>query len=315
MPMFSRTPFGVDPFSGGSLSSSYECCCDVACCGCSVNSPRRHWRFTASGITNNVCSSCSEFNGTFDLKWYNEGPPCLWLAWKSGPPTCADQAFPPDDLCENNYYWRLQYDNAGSLGDGFYLIPNTSFPFPSAPVYFLAVSSWNCGGSNVMTRDGPTGSGTSCATWPATLTLSPSSEIIPECECYPPYDAIASEWEVVVSGVTNGGCSDCSVINSTHILRPAGGTENFCSWNNTSLTICSGGGVVIGMGFRNWGIIELFFNYSPAGSTRTYGIALADFNPVGSNTLVLIAYTACVGGLALTECATWPATVTLRPRT
>lgn len=304
--MFSRAPYSNDPFSGANGGTAYGCCCDGICCGCSVNSPRRQWNFTASGITNNSCAACSEFNGTFNLKWSPNT--CSWLAWKSGPTTCADEAPPTEDLCENNYYWKLVYNASGGAGDGFYLTPNTGGA--SIPTYFLAIGSWNCAGSNVMVYDGT--AGTRCATWPATITLSPSTEVIPECECYPSFDAIASEWEVVVAGITTADCADCTNINGTHILSPVGG--DFCLWEKTTVTICLTFRMFMVLRIVGNGTIRVEFTDTVPlfAGQRYYARALADFNPVGSNIFTYLP--SLCGGTVLTPCGGWPATITVRPR-
>ena len=286
------------------------CCCQsgTPCCNCvAAANLARDWQFTIAGLTNAACGFCSQYNGTFTLKWVRN---CTWVDWRMANPACGafDEFGVP---CAPHNTWKLDRVG-GDLGD-YRLIKNFS-PF-GVYQYFRAAVDWNCNGPNVMTFSGTPG--TDCGNYPPQVTLTRPAPVIPVCECSPPYDAIAARWRVTFAGVMGLLC-DCTPINAEHLLeRNAAGCEGFCCWGKTILQP----GCVIGNtelrlrvtdGLRADSIVYLLIAGRAGLDTRTnYWMPQASFNPVGAN--ILSRFTACAAFQDEALCQDWPATVTILP--
>lgn len=310
--MFSRLPFGVDPYSGASGASGANCCnClpGTTCCACLTRSTlRQSWTMTISGITNGTCSSCSQYNGTFILYWNYD---CHWTDWRATPATCVGTT--GIVACDPHNTWTLR------LETGTFKLRSTAEAgggLLSVSIYELAEASWNCSGSNVMTRTANVTSSCATGSFPATVTLTPSASVMTLCDCEPAYDAIAARWKVTITGVTALLCN-CDTINAEHTLtRDSSACETFdyyCCW-----------GVVIVQPTCTWnttlrlmfddanGIVYLFISGRAGLDTRTnYWMPKASFNPVGAN--VLSKFSACSAFVDEALCQDWPATITIQP--
>lgn len=125
-------------------------CCPVPCGDC--DEMPRSFSVAFAGMTDNSCTDCDEFNGTYFLNYVEDSSPdCVWTG-------AAAQ------LCGNDITLRLTY-TAGILtlvldnGTGTEATFNTG----GDPI--------NCLGPNVL--DQTDGSG-SCNDWPASVTLTPA---------------------------------------------------------------------------------------------------------------------------------------------
>lgn len=302
-----------------------DCCCGagggggaVCCVVCRLFSTlAREYTLTVAGITDGTfCENCEEFNGTFTMHWRNAGifettigENCSWNDYYPDGEPCFDPDG-PRNICTHHYRWTMGIVEDPPDVFTFRLAPGTTF---STVVYELAATSWNCTGSNVMTRtilqEGI------CNNFPATVTVTAGSGRVAFCECYPPYNAFASRWSVAFSNI-KGCCSP--EINDTHLLTPYSCLScGQCTWNRLISADCPGEGNL-------W----LFLEY---GSTRTtlyiwngttllrnahalYLMKNTDFNPVGPNVLNRVDLSPSCDGQPLTgDCTGWPAQVTIFP--
>lgn len=145
---FSRQPFGVDPFSGASSAiDSIGCCCvsGPTCCGCSSNP--NTWQVIVSGVTNGTCSICNNYNKAWSIPLQVSTDPCIWQDDNGGG-------------CDPESFTKLTCDPTDFV---------LSFDTDTA-IYKRSRATWSCLGSNVMTLFSNNGS---CATWPATVTVTP----------------------------------------------------------------------------------------------------------------------------------------------
>lgn len=317
MSVYGRAPYSVDPYSGASGTGGSTCCdCRAGenCCACVTYSTlRREWNFTIAGIANSACSSCSNYNGTFELHWVEAAGAetvCRWRDWRSSLPGCH---LPPtatqDVACLPHYTWELTYEPSGTDGAGYYLYPNLKTDTAARPYYFLVSGSWSCTGSNVMNFVDQGAGECLNTSYPATVTLTPSPEVVRECECDPPFDVIATTWKATFSGVTDGTCGGCTNLNTDITLQR---TVNRCQWEGTvSLTApCA----ALTISFK----VDAYYGISyldVSGIGRQYYLSLLSFNPVGGNTYAILPLAggqSC--GLPISgQCLTYPATITVAP--
>ena len=171
MSLFSRAPFGVDPYSGATSSGAGTCCCgDVvteACCDC--DSVPLRYSFSVAGVSNNVlCSRCNIYNGDFVLTFRSAGGDlgCVW--------TNGDEYPGSYDVCcdalgnDADQIWMLECDD---ITTGFWtLLPSFTCVSGTIPVYTKSRATWSCLGSNSLTL---VTSPTVCDSWPASITLTP----------------------------------------------------------------------------------------------------------------------------------------------
>lgn len=122
--------------------------------------------------------------------------------------------------------------------------------------------------------------------------------------------AAPAQWQMTVSGITNGSCSNCdrwngTVILKNHTLIPLAGGP--CLWSSPvelgSAPCPAGCGDC-----SRWTLVltsveaELFIDGLSMGA---YTLPLTSFDCLGSNTLIL--------GRASDDCLNWPSTITLEP--
>lgn len=147
---------------GGPFDTDQECASSChsgagPCCGCS--SVPSQYTMIVAGITNGACTFCNNYNGTFTLTLIAGLTPCEWDSQFGT--TCAN-GFP-------GVVWSLTCDST-------YMRLSASGSFAVSPpgsqvVYKLALSSWDCLGSNTLIRDFT--STIECSGWPASLTVNP----------------------------------------------------------------------------------------------------------------------------------------------
>lgn len=134
------------------------------CCGCAAMPA--NWSLVVAGVTNNTCSECNSYNGTFTLAFFGTdnsgfGVECIWHA---GAINVCNPGGP------ENYIWHLQCYREF----GYFELSPVMLGSPGstqAPVYRKSIASWNCLGANTLTL--VTYDDTNCANWPATLTVTP----------------------------------------------------------------------------------------------------------------------------------------------
>lgn len=309
-----------------------DCCCGAAagtspCCQCTPGvSLRRYWTVTfAPSIANNACNNCGAYNDPgsgIRLNWHY---PCIWQDWYPVPSPCRhpNPGFPPDPCC-THYTWRLTKED-----DGYYLRANSGDgqpPLPEGrPTYFLSLESWNCSGVNAMPRVGSPGN--RCVNWPTAVLVTPGADVIPPCDCWPPYDAIATNWQVNFQGVTNLLCN-CTPVNALHTLQKnepnetcgyEGSVGPSCCW---SATVDHPGCIHGPTRFRlSLNVPEptafaagvLFEILGRAGMSTgvNYWMPQFLFNPLGQNTLTL--FSPCQNLSDESLCNDWPDTIDLFP--
>lgn len=125
-------------------------------CGLCSSTPVR-WKVTVAGITNGTCSQCSGYNGTFTLHHVG-GSACQWKSTETV--LCPSSGTSAVERFALSYSailvsWVVVIQGAGvSLAE-----------------YRLASASFNCMGSNTLTRVGATSG--NCATYPTTVLVQP----------------------------------------------------------------------------------------------------------------------------------------------
>lgn len=118
-----------------------------------------YFEFEITGVTDNTCDSCDEFNDTYRaaLQGYAGGA----VDWDTPSinPTCT--------ALSSTYVWRIDHYLSGGTGYVQLVLRDTSnivtYTGPS-------ISSWNCLGPNTFTYSADDGE---CSNWPATITVYP----------------------------------------------------------------------------------------------------------------------------------------------
>ena len=144
--------------SGDGCSAS--CTHDGTCASCTpCDTSAKKWQVTFNTISDTAyCSECTNFNGTIELTNNFPHDNCndCQYCWGSANSVCAEEItlnWQPEPVG-----WQLWYM------DGLYKAEDT----------------WNCNGSNVMTRYyNPGPSDDNCIGWPETVTVTPVGEV--EC--------------------------------------------------------------------------------------------------------------------------------------
>jgi hypothetical protein len=148
-----------EKFTGGVTASSvtssgvYRSFATVTTCSL-ANPAAQKWTITVSGITDNLCTLCSGYNGTFTIT-YSTG--CLWQSSAGG---CGAAGSARWSVQHNAGLskWELFNQGAVPLGRGtgsFWRIADASFKPLSDNVMSLETNGTNCSGE------------------PATITISP----------------------------------------------------------------------------------------------------------------------------------------------
>lgn len=115
--------------------------------------------FEITGVTDNTCDSCSEFNNTYRATLMGYSGDGLDWDTPSINPTCA--------ALSSTYIWRIDYYLSGGAGYVQLVLRGaTNIVTYTGP----AITDWNCFGPNVFTYDSDNGE---CANWPATITVYP----------------------------------------------------------------------------------------------------------------------------------------------
>lgn len=267
---------------------------------------RRSWTFSIGGITNGTCTQCSAFNGTFELRYSDH---CGYADWQSTPTPCTGNPFDPVG-CRIHARWRL---GSGSTELFYFLNCNVGNGFSSA-VYRSPVATWNCNGPNVFTLNTSSGE---CLNYPASVTLFPGPNIVPGtnlCECQPPHDAIAANWQFSLAGLQEA----CEEMNGTWVLHAC--DELFCLGDRCYwifrfpldppqyLAVLYHDSVT--------GRLTLRIGSDVGGhGHRIYWMPLTAFNPVGPNTLAQIVpdFSNVCGTPVNERCNPWPGAITIVP--
>lgn len=287
-----------------------QCCCTsgTVCCqpSCATDgSLKRDWSFSITGIANSVCTSCTEYNGNFRLKWNDQ---CQWIDQRSSPPACA---FAPTiaTSCYWNFSWQLTYTETGSK----YVLRLNSLEGLVPEVYERTAAGWNCTSSNTMTLIG-TGP-TVCASFPTSVVVAPSTSTQPICVCRPPYEANSLGW--TFSLTTVGDC--CAPELNTAFTLTATTSVNQCRWANQVGTDCPNPPFDIDRtvymnlqyGFVPGWVVLTFVQAGDRVGAH-YRMPCSAFNPVGANVLTTASQNLCQGTLTMT-CVSWPTSITLTP--
>lgn len=141
------------------------CCCPTTTtttqppgCGECRDEGVLEFTLTVSGVTNNFCAHCNNYNGTFTLT-HDGGANCSWRSDFS-PAIC------PNGTVNSVRQWVLTFTDAL----GWILDADSDGAEPTAR-YLLDVERLDCFGDNTFNLDSNT---VSCSNWPATLTVSPA---------------------------------------------------------------------------------------------------------------------------------------------
>lgn len=135
--------------------SSCGCCSGgIACCDCDATPDQ--WTLPVSGITNDgnplpSCQTCSGYNSTWTLT-RRPTDLCVW-----------DSATGP---CTAGPAWILDCDATD------WVLQTPTFNGQAA-IYKKSKATWNCLGSNTLNRISTSTLIGHCASWPATLTVTP----------------------------------------------------------------------------------------------------------------------------------------------
>lgn len=169
------------------------------------------YTLTISGLTNDSCSSCADWNGTFDLQYMFEA---RWDSPPSASTNCGHTAGDP--------LWRLEYDAATS----YYILTALGIGFR----WRLAKASWTCAGTNTLSLVYPLPVPAPCATLPATLALTPCITV---CTCCS--SGMPASISVTFSGIANNLCDGCTGFNATFLLA----RSSTCHWYRDGTWSCS----------------------------------------------------------------------------
>jgi hypothetical protein len=127
-------------------------------CSQCPNGMAKIWTFTMSGVTNGTCTNCNGYNG--DVSLIHDGMPgCNW----------NDNVLTPCNISNQALRYGMRWFPLGTVWE---LIAHRSdgIPAPIIATWTLPIGSWNCNGPNTLTLMSSDGT---CATWPATVTVTP----------------------------------------------------------------------------------------------------------------------------------------------
>lgn len=184
------------------------------------------YRIITSGLTNDDCSDCSSWNGTFDLQYAAAN---TWESPASALSACNHVSGDPLWRLDNYTVGPTRYYRLEAVGLGY--------------VWRILASSWQCGYDNILTYAPAVIVPNPCLSLPATITASPCVKICSFCledtetgTGTGTGDVLSDTLSVTLSGWTYypNGCSDCTFMNGTFLLSR---TRN-CQWVATGTGYC-----------------------------------------------------------------------------
>lgn len=274
------------------------CCCGGSgtfCCNDCAQIPFQ-WLLVVAGIFDGTdCEFCSQYNGTFILKWTGQGPilpSCNWSDFRQLVPNCGPQEL---GQCTGHTTWSLGYS-----APNWFLSPNVDF----APTYSLPGSQWRCLESNTLLLQIPADT-TDCDGWPETLTVVPGESVIDGCTCLI-CEVSPNQWSVNLSGIIPALCEpplSCGSLNGNHILDRI----DQCSWRKNIIVCGFSGSITL---FFSLACQLAFLRIFSAVCEKEYVLPLSSFNCMSANVMQSSTYVGC-GPNAY--CANYPATVTVVP--
>jgi hypothetical protein len=236
------------------------------------------WTFTVGGV-GGAASGCFGFNTTYYLI---QTGPCAFSNCTSS----TNSVIPAVTMAARGDLWVL------AIGDAIYTAPAAGFDCQACNTFSLKTVASSGSGLN------------SCTGWPPTLNVCPSSNCPTNqyCYCNCP-DALPGQYEVSVSGITDGWCLtnkglDCTWANGTFALpygpvAPIRGNQvsNFINFYLTcttdsstlltqrrwyvvfgSVVLSSTGGPPLGAGYLYYQYLETVAPYAasnPCGGEKT----------------------------------------------
>lgn len=188
------------------------------------------YTFTVSGLANDDCSSCNDWNGTFNLEYMSPG---IWESPSSASTNCNHVSGDP--------LWRLDTYSIGSTR--YYRLSAVGLGY----AWRLVSTSWVCGGDNVLTKVAAVIFPNPCLNLPTTISLTPCLRVCPYCiedtdtgTGTGTGDVVPDSLAVTLSGMTaffESTCSWCaSSLNTTFILDRV----RNCQWVTTGTAECGG---------------------------------------------------------------------------
>lgn len=148
-------PLSVAYLSGTTFTSSTPLA-DFVC----LQVPH-YYEFEVSGVTDNTCDSCSEFNSVLRARLQGGSPSLIDWDAPSINPTCTAMS--------STYTWRIDHYLSGGTGY-IQLVLKVSGNTDRVVYTGPTITDYNCLGPNVFTYASDTGE---CSTWPATITVYP----------------------------------------------------------------------------------------------------------------------------------------------
>lgn len=201
-----------------------ECPCnivDLPCCSscddCTASTTPRTITITVTGIVDDSCGDCSDFNGTYVLEKDDDVDPCSWgLSFEND---CF-----PGEQCD----WILIPGGLGSPWELVLTISNN----PDGGTW-LSFGGGDCNDSDTASNFNSVG--TECDFSSSSVDIVPDDTDI--CECGPACScctgATFPSVRVTFAGVSNdSGCTDCDDFNAEWEL------EGPCPWELTSGVPC-----------------------------------------------------------------------------
>lgn len=126
----------------------------------------RYWFLEVSGVTNDSCSDCDVFNGSFILDYFNQNPfgetEDITTTCATGSPFTVQFFHGSENYPTNDWYLYVLFRQPAAAIDDSYAVYKKYLGTDAHGI--------NCVGANELTLDAYTGD---CQNWPATLTIRP----------------------------------------------------------------------------------------------------------------------------------------------
>jgi hypothetical protein len=169
---------------------------------------------TIAGITNDGCDDCGDLNDTYYLRpAYGEA--CKWRCVKDF--ACSIEEISLEVLLAAGNYKILV-----TLGDHTWEKDYGGSRPGCIGISGDVLSSLSSGGG--------------CASTSSTATITASSGSNCECnQCSPCADGtVPDAWQVVIAGITNDECNECTSANGTFVCEPVDQVTPYqCTWDYT----------------------------------------------------------------------------------
>lgn len=172
------------------------------------------YSFTVAGMTNDNCSYCNDWNGSFDLCWDSTN---LWESAVSSSTNCGHTAGTPLwTLAKGATYYTLTMNGPGHS-------------------WRILNGSWVRGGTNILSLTPAAIVPNPCNNLPATITLTPCTGVCLSCSGGGPATMSAD-----VSGLPVTSFVGCNYAELNGIYAVPRSATGDCAWQTTYEESCPG---------------------------------------------------------------------------